>query len=261
MTKMNRALSLPGYFAGLCVLLGLVGFVESSKSDALCNGLEIEFRNVDSIQLVGEDVIQEMIASIGGDPIGRPMRSIDFNRLEAALKDIPHLEHVAIYSTVDQFVNVEVRQRSPLIRIIDKNGINALMDRNGFLMPLSDEAVLRLPVFTGNFGITKKAVESNLHVGDSLAGESLQTAFELGSLIYSDDLWRAQFQHLSMEKNGDVVAFPQVGNHTIILGKDRLEEKLEMLRFFYRKGMTADSWNQYESINLKYKDQIVCTKK
>ena len=57
------------------------------------------------------------------------------------------------------------------------------------------------------------------------------------------------------------MVYPQVGNHEIIFGSDRLEEKLDVLRTFYGKGMNEEAWNKYKSINLKYKDQIVCTKK
>jgi len=128
-------------------------------------------------------------------------------------------------------------------------------------MPVSKISALRLPVITGSFGLEKSQVELNLHTSDSLAKPKLAEAYDISSLIYGDSLWKAQFQHLSFESNGDLVAYPQVGNHTIIFGSKRLEEKLEALRIFYYEGMSQESWNKYKSINLKYKDQIVCTKK
>jgi len=261
MKKMNRILRYLGYFTAVSVFFALVGFVESSKSTAICTGMEIEFEEGDSILLVGPDQIRQVVINQMGEPIGQPLRSMDFNQLEAALKEIPHLRHAAVYSSVDRSVKIEIEQRTSLIRLIDRDGISAIIDREGYLMPLSDQAVLRLPVVTGDFDLDQEKLDNNLHVNDSIAGEFLSKAYEIGYLITSDELWRSQFQHLTMEKNGDVVAFPQVGNHTIIFGNDRFEEKLKMLRVFYRKGMTADTWNQYKSINLKYKDQIVCTKK
>jgi cell division protein FtsQ len=259
--KMNKAIKALSYFAVLCLFAGVVGFVESSKSDAVCRGVVIEFKDGDSLRLITAESVKTCMDNTSGDFVGQPMRSIDFDRLERTLRSLPHVEYAAVYTTLEHSVKVEIFQRQPLIRLLDKNGISAIMDKNGYLMPLSAETVLRLPVFSGSFGLTVDQLEKNESVTDSMASPNLAIAYELGKLIAEDDFCRAQFQQLDMEKNGDVVAIPQVGNHTIILGKNRFAEKLEMLRIFYREGMKGEAWNRYSSINLKYKDQIVCTKK
>ena len=48
----------------------------------------------------------------------------------------------------------------------------------------------------------------------------------------------------------------------IVIGDDqRLEEKFTNLLAFYREKLNAGGWNNYSQISLKYKDQVVCTKK
>ena len=55
---------------------------------------------------------------------------------------------------------------------------------------------------------------------------------------------------------------PRVGNHSVIIGDDSfLDDKFSKLFIFYREGLNKKGWNNYSSINLKYKDQVVCTKK
>jgi cell division protein FtsQ len=55
---------------------------------------------------------------------------------------------------------------------------------------------------------------------------------------------------------------PTVGSQQIILGKiENYKENLEKLRLFYEKGLSKVGWNNYSVINLKYKNQVVCTKK
>jgi cell division protein FtsQ len=52
-----------------------------------------------------------------------------------------------------------------------------------------------------------------------------------------------------------------VGNHRILLGQiEYYRENLEKLKLFYEKGLNQMGWNQYSIINLKYKNQVVCTK-
>jgi cell division protein FtsQ len=60
----------------------------------------------------------------------------------------------------------------------------------------------------------------------------------------------------------EIELVPRVGQHIIYLGQiDGYEEKLERLLIFYEKGLSQTGWNQYTGISLKYKDQVVCTKK
>ena len=42
---------------------------------------------------------------------------------------------------------------------------------------------------------------------------------------------------------------------------DYLEVKLDNLLAFYEKIIKFKGWNYYTSLNLKYHDQIICTKK
>jgi cell division protein FtsQ len=41
---------------------------------------------------------------------------------------------------------------------------------------------------------------------------------------------------------------------------ENYEEKFRNLEAFYKKGLPVSGWNLYKEINLKYKNQIVCTK-
>ncbi len=261
MKKTNRALRWLGYCIAICGTVVMLGFIESSKSGAVCEGIEVEFiRNMEE-PLLTEDFVRQTLLDVSDQIVGQNLRQVNFDRLEDALNDIPYLNHAVVYTTIDNRLKVRVTERTPIVRLIDENGTSALIDADGYLMPVSKVTPLRLPVITGSFRLEKSMVESNLHTSDSLVVPKLAEAYEMGSLINRDSLWKAQFQHLSFESNGDLIAFPQVGNHTIIFGSERLEEKLEVLRIFYREGMSQEAWNKYKSINLKYKDQIVCTKK
>jgi cell division protein FtsQ len=39
------------------------------------------------------------------------------------------------------------------------------------------------------------------------------------------------------------------------------EEKFQNLESLYINGLNAVGWNKYETINLKYKGQVICTKR
>ena len=52
------------------------------------------------------------------------------------------------------------------------------------------------------------------------------------------------------------------GSHIVEIGDlYDLKNKLDNLFIFYRDALPAMGWDRYKKINLKYKNQIVCTKK
>lgn len=65
-----------------------------------------------------------------------------------------------------------------------------------------------------------------------------------------------------MFPNKEVELIPRVGRFRIVLGSlDDFEEKLNKLRLFYDQAIPKVGWDKYSVIDLKYKNQIVCTKK
>jgi len=53
-----------------------------------------------------------------------------------------------------------------------------------------------------------------------------------------------------------------VGAHIIEFGDiNAHEEKFDKLYALYSQGLKREGWNKYIRINLKYKEQVVCTKR
>ena len=67
-----------------------------------------------------------------------------------------------------------------------------------------------------------------------------------------------------LEKNGDFILVPLIGDQKIVFGsaysEKEVEEKFEKLRIFYEEGMPNVGWNAYSEISVKYEGQIVCKK-
>ena len=90
----------------------------------------------------------------------------------------------------------------------------------------------------------------------------LDDAFKIARFVRQDKFLNAQIEQLFVNKELDWVLIPKVGNHTIVLGSaEDLEAKFKKLKLFYKKAMKNIGWDKYRTINLKYKNQVVCTKK
>ena len=98
--------------------------------------------------------------------------------------------------------------------------------------------------------------------------------------IERDDFWSAQIVQINVPGGGSGVnpegygadragrwkepeleLVPRAGDHIVTLGAlDGTErEKLEKLRLFYLDGLRHEGWDKFGRIDIKYKNQIVCT--
>ncbi len=258
---MRKILRYIGFGALAIAVLTLLGFVGSLRTSAHCEALEIEFKDASPL-LVSENEVRMASELDGKVPVGMPMGLLDTRRIEESILEIAHIKEAAVYKTIDHKLIVEVTERKPIARLIDARGAHALLDEDGYLLPLSGNAVLRLPIISGHFRIAEQSMGRHFTSADSIQIMPLQNCFTYAQKLHSEPFWLAQLQHSFYTAEGEFVAYPLVGNHTIQMGTvDDLDEKFHRLQLFYQQGMDASRWNKYSIINLKFKDQIVCTKK
>jgi cell division protein FtsQ len=68
-----------------------------------------------------------------------------------------------------------------------------------------------------------------------------------------------------LEKNGDFILIPLLGDQKIIFGsaysEQEIKEKFDRLKVFYEEAMPYEGWDKYDEISVKYEGQIVCRKR
>ena len=107
----------------------------------------------------------------------------------------------------------------------------------------------RVPILTGDY----------FAVNRSLASARNQPLLKLLNHIQDDPFWRAQITELSVDEQGDVTMWPQLGNHLIDFGPPvELEAKFKKLKLFYTDVLPAKGWDRYSRVSVQYRNQIVC---
>lgn len=91
----------------------------------------------------------------------------------------------------------------------------------------------------------------------------LDDIYEMAGYITKDTVLNNLIQQLSINQDKEFEMYPSIGNHKIIFGDATdIAGKFEKLKLFYKEGLNkTDNWNKYTTINLKYRNQVVCTKK
>ncbi len=217
--------------------------------------VNIEPLDKDDLLITQEDVLTTIDQSFGFQFQGTPIGEINVARMERVLEEDPFILDANVFIDAKNYINITIEQREPVIRIIDNNGLNYYLDKKGFRMPLSDHFTARVLVVTGNLPpYTPDFLEKENH--------GLKDVFELANTLMDDEFLQAQIEQIYVSNTREIVLSPKVGDQKILLGKyEDIPEKLEKLIIFYKQALPYEGWNKYKSINLKYKDQVVCEKR
>ena len=85
---------------------------------------------------------------------------------------------------------------------------------------------------------------------------------ELNRKIEGSRNWKGLVERTIIRDNGDIAITVSSGDELFILGKpDRLDEKLKGLEEYYRRIVPEKGEGYYRTVNLKYKNQIICRQK
>jgi len=240
--------------AWLC-LVGVIGFsvyyVYMQWAAVRCQAVVVNI-NPNSPRFMDEEEIAGMIEKSGEPIVGHRLAAINIDKLEAKLSSFTTLNNVEIFRKVDSKglsfsgkLIISVDQRTPVIRM--KNSTDDYyLDSEGIKIPTSPKYVERILIATGT-------------IPDDLVKKML---LKMSDYINKDAFWKAQIEQVFIQENGELLLVPQVGGYLIEFGTpEDYELKLRNLKAVYQQGFKNMGWNRYKAISVKYRNQVVCTKK
>lgn len=244
----------------------VLGFVKGKQKDALCTSVNVVVKDTLKHHFVDKDDLVQLIDNHAGGVLGSPMSEINVSEIEKMITNQPYIKSAEVYKTINGNINIEIKQRNPIIRIINENNLGFYIDNEGELLPLSKKISLRLPVANGHIKFYPDLTSSvNIFAEGYKDDENAKVLRELSTLasfINEDVFWQAQIEQIYVDKNFEFELVPLVGSQIILLGKiDNYKDKFRNLEATYKKGFLYKGWNKYKTINLKYHNQVICERK
>ncbi len=242
--------SVVGYFYGAELV------TREGRKREICKEVKITLLDSALNRFVTKQEIIDIINRFKGETVGKHIDSIDLKNLEILLNKRSVVKESQIYITRDGCMNVEIKQRKPIIRIQTNSG-GYYIDETAFIFPLIENYSSYVPIVTGDLPIDIKNDEI---VGrDSI--EWINKIFNLGKFLEKNHFWNAQIEQINFNTKSSIELYTRVGGQKIIFGdiKD-LEEKFAKLYAFYNNIIPQFGWNRYETIDISFKNQIVCKK-
>ena len=210
-----------------------------------CSKVKIQVDTKGDLFFINNEMVEEMIFSKVDSLIGKAYEDINIYLLEEFVNGHPNIKKAELYLTLDGILSIDVIQREPMVRVFEGNE-SYYLDEEMNHFPISDQYSARvLQVYWDEITV------SRITILDSLI-----------DFIDSDKFLKAQITAIAFDEKNEIVLYPRVGDHKIILGvAGDFKNKFEKLKVFYRQGLGKVGWDRYSMINLKYHNQVVCTKR
>ncbi|MFM6976344.1 MAG: cell division protein FtsQ/DivIB [Sphingobacteriaceae bacterium] len=241
------------WVVSLSGLVFLMSFIDKEKRDQKCT--EVKVLIPGNQNFISRQEVDRIIWNAGGTLSGKQLNLINTQAVEDALKQNPFIRTAKVYADMNGIVWVRILQREPILRIINNRNQDFYVDQEGYKIPVSPNFTAAVLVANGNIS---EDLESRVRHIRTPLGKDL---FKIARMIQQDTLWSNQIEQVYVNANAEIELVPRVGDQQIILGNaDSLSTKLNNLLVFYKKAMPKVGWNTYTTINLKYVNQIVCTK-
>lgn len=223
-------------------ILGLFGFANHRNSNRIITNIQVEFEQGDNLFITDETVNNLLIQSFGNLK-NKSKENIFLKVIEEKVEENEMIENAEVYLSINGTLKTKITQRKPIARI-QVNGSAYYLDSKGKKMPLSENYSARVPIIIG--------VQSDL---------DLKLVYQFCNTVLKDAFMEKQIIGIQVKKN-ELELKTRLGNQVILFGNlSKSELKIKKLKAFYQKVIADETLKKYSKINLKFKDQVVCTKK
>ncbi len=249
----------------LLILSAIValGFATHTQNNMVCDAIEIDVDISNNMHFLSNADIMQVMLEKGVQAQGLVVKDIDLASIEDVILDIPSVEKAAVYTTGSGKLRIDVVQRTPVVRIFNRDGSSFYLDVNGVPMPLSMNYTARALPVTGVPNNGAQYSVDDLNRDDSLKEASLlDDIYVLSNYIEQDEFLKALIVQVNVNEDKEFELTPRVGGQKILFGRtEDPAPRFNKLKLFYEKGLRKSDQRKYSTLDLRFEDQIVCTKK
>jgi cell division protein FtsQ len=210
--------------------------------------------------LIYKEEIIELIISELDTMTGKPLDNINLEAIEELLAKNHFIYNSDASITVSGVLKISASQRQPVLRLATPAQSSVYIDEKGVFFPVKQGFPSYTPLLLFQNGSQIKSIKPGESI-DVIENSILEKALLLGKFIQNDDFLRALIDQIIITKHEEFELVPKIPGHTIMLGiSDDMEIKFRDLLWIYKKVLPEKGWDYYKVINLKYDNQVVCSK-
>lgn len=231
------------YFLLFIVSLGFLYSFSSKRNGARkTSNPIIEFEQSD-VNFLTYTIVNKLLIQKNDSVQNLAKSVIDLYSLESLISKNPYVEKATVFLTVEGELKSRIKQREPIARIISAND-SYYVDKQGVKVPLSKNYSARVLLVSG--------VKNQ---------EDITEIMPLLSKIVEDNFLQKEIVGVQKNEENEYEFAVRSGNYKIDFGKlSEMDIKFKKLKAFYVKTFEDKTIQMYKTINVKYNNQVVCTK-
>ena len=229
--------------AAALIALVVVGNITRNNSFVRNIEVSMDYRDGDSLVLAEEleKLLQEKMPWV----IEQTIKEIDREEIRNMIESSPYVEQAEVSITMGCVILIKAVQRRPIVRVFRGNE-EYYLDGHGKRVPLSEHGSYDVLVGSGNLK----------------RGANVEKVWIMARYLDERQEYGCLFDQLYINEEDEIVAVPKIGNHIVIVGNlEDLDAKMAHLMHFYQKAMPIVGWEKYSQVSLKYRGQVICTKR
>lgn len=240
--QFKRVLKYVFFILFLGFLTFLYGFTSVRNNAKKVTAIVVEFEKKESYFL-NEEMVNKLLIQNSKTLKNKPKTEVDLYCLEKSVLENPYVESAAVFLTIDGTLKSVVKQRSPIMRIFDKNG-SYYVDKKGVKVPISENFSARVPLITG--------IKTE---------DDLREIIALMQRIAQDEFLQKEIIGVHKREDHEYEFAVRSGDYKIDFGTlDNSSIKFKKLKAFYNVAYKDETIANYKTITVKFHNQVVCTK-
>lgn len=226
----------------LALVIFLYSFTGKRNLNRKVTKAEVVFVGENQL-FVKQQAVNKLLIENRQDPKTIAIDTLDLNKLEKTIDSHPLIDKSEVSVSVDGVLKAVVKQKTPIARINGK-GASFYIDYKGNKMPLSENYTARVLLVSGEINDKNK--------------EDLAKLFRV---IYDDVFLKKNIIGMQVMPNGSVLMLNRNYNFKIDFGQlINVEQKFKNYKAFFQKVVLDSSIAEYKKIDLRFAEQVVCTK-
>lgn len=200
--------------------------------------------------ILPDDIIKTVVKKFG--PLkGLPIDMVDMRGIEQFLSTSPYVKEAAVFLGSNKTLTLSIRQRMPVMRVVDNHGTHWYVDADTVRMPVSRNFTARVPLVNGDFPAT-----------NDVKTWPIGSLFDIALMLQKNEFMGSLVDQIYYESKDKIWLVPRLGPSKILIGNTNdLDDKVERIRRFYKEALPSTGWDTYAYVDTRFAGQIVAKRR
>jgi len=206
---------------------------------------------------VKQSVLHDEIVSMCAN---KKIGTANMLEIQQKLSNNPWIESNTSYIDLDGRLNVSFKEYEPQLRIFGKDGRSVYLTNEGKVIPSSSIYTPYVLIASGNFDLQQDSVAYQLNDSIQQDNNLINALHWFKAIDNNSFIKNCTGQLYCNSKNEFELTVRGIEAKVIVGDTCDAADKLKRLEIFMKQRINNQETKSFKSINLNFKNQIVCTK-